>query len=191
LSEALREEGFKTCANDPCLLFKDNVMVVLYVDNLGIAYCNKSNLNKLFSNLKSKGLTLTQKGLIQKINEAIGMSNSNYKWTPATQAALGIHPDGPPMEETWSYRSMVLYLSIPTLARTSASPSVKAPDSATNKRSVSVSAVKTLVHLLHRTCDMVMIVKPTGNVDFDCYVDADFAGLHGRDPDCSPTSAES
>ena len=84
----------------PCMLYKDTIMVVLYADDLGIAYCNKSNLNKLFSNLKSKGLTLTQKGLIQKINEAIGMSNSNYKWTPATQAALGIHPDGPPMEET-------------------------------------------------------------------------------------------
>ncbi len=62
LSEALREEGFKTCANDPCLLFKDNVMVVLYVDNLGIAYCNKSNLNKLFSNLESTGLSFTDRG---------------------------------------------------------------------------------------------------------------------------------
>ncbi|KAI2490133.1 hypothetical protein MHU86_24435 [Fragilaria crotonensis] len=33
---------------------------------------------------------------------------------------------------------------------------------------------------LHRTSDMGMIVKPTGTLDLDCYVDADFAGLHGR-----------
>ena len=39
---------------------------------------------------------------------------------------------------------------------------------------------------------MGMIVKPiTGNLDLDCYVDADFAGLHGRDPDRSPSSAKS
>jgi hypothetical protein len=88
-------------------------MVVLYVDDLGIAYSNESNLKKLFSNLESKGfnftregtftdflginfttnpangtLTLTQKGLIQKIKEATGMSNSNYNWMPAAQAKL-------------------------------------------------------------------------------------------------------
>ena len=99
LSGALRKEGFKTCANNPCLLYKDTIMVVLvYVDDLGIAYCNQSDLNKLFSNLESKRLnftrkgtftdflginftkdsangtlSLTPKGLIQKIKEATGM----------------------------------------------------------------------------------------------------------------------
>ena len=38
---------------------------------------------------------------------------------------------------------------------------------------------------------MGMIVKPTGDLAIDCYVDADFAGLHGRDPDYSPSSAKS
>jgi hypothetical protein len=101
-------------------------MVVLYVDDLGFVYSNESDLKKLFSNLESKGLnftrkgtftdflgiknfttnpaigtlTLTQKGLIQKIKEANGKSDSNYNWTPAAQAALGINPDGPPMEES-------------------------------------------------------------------------------------------
>jgi hypothetical protein len=46
LSQALREEGFKACANDPCLLNKDTIMVVLYVDDLGIAYRDQSNLDK-------------------------------------------------------------------------------------------------------------------------------------------------
>jgi len=34
LSEALKEEGFKTCINDPCLLYKDTIIVVVYVDDL-------------------------------------------------------------------------------------------------------------------------------------------------------------
>ena len=218
LSEALREEGFKPCANDPCLLFKDTIMVVLYVDDLGIAYSNQSDLEKLFANLESKSLsftregtftdflginftknptngtlTLTQKGLIQKIVDATGMSDSNYNWTPAAQAALGIDPDGPPMNESWSYRStvgMLLYLSTNTRPDIAFAVSQVARFSHNPKKS-HASAVKTLVRYLHRTCDMGMIVKPTGNLNLDCYVDADFAGLHGRDPDRSPSSAKS
>ena len=60
---------------------------------------------------------LTQKGLIQKTKEATGMLESNYNWTPASQVALGIDPNGPAMNETWSYRSivsMLLYLSTNT-----------------------------------------------------------------------------
>ena len=34
-------------------------------------------------------------------------------------------------------------------------------------------------------------MTPTGDLSLDCYVDADFAGLHGRDPDHSDTSAKS
>jgi hypothetical protein len=219
LSEALREEGFKKCANDPCLLYKDTIMVVLYVDDLGIAYSNKNDLKKLFSNLESKGLnftregtftdflginftknsangtlTLTQKGLIQKIKEATGMSDSNYNWTPASQAALGIDPDGPPMDESWSYRSivgMLLYLSTNTRPDIAFGVLSQVARFCHSPKKSHASAVKTLVRYLHRTGEMGMIVKPTGTLDLDCYVDANFAGLHGRDPDHSPSSAKS
>ncbi|KAI2495282.1 hypothetical protein MHU86_19253 [Fragilaria crotonensis] len=155
LSEALREEGFKACANDPCLLYKDT-MVVLYVDDLGIAYRDQNDLDKLFANLEAKGLTLLARarlltrhqfysrryewhadvdpeGLIQKIKEATGMSDSNYNWTPAAQAALGIDPDGSHDGEAWSYRSIVGMLSTcpQTLAPTSLSPSARSPGFAT------------------------------------------------------------
>ncbi|KAI2500677.1 hypothetical protein MHU86_13827 [Fragilaria crotonensis] len=55
LSEAHHEEGFKACAYDPCLLYKDTIMVVLYVDYLGIiAYRDQKDLDKLFANLEAK-----------------------------------------------------------------------------------------------------------------------------------------
>ena len=218
LSDALRDEGFKTCVNDPCLLYKDTILVVLYVDDLGIAYSSKTDLDKLFGNLEVRGLnftkegsftdflgikfkkddvkgtlTLTQKGLIQKIKDATGMSESNYNWTPASQVALGTDPDGPAMNETWSYRSivgMLLYLSTNTRPDISFAVSQVARFCHNPKRS-HASAIKTIVRYLHRTCDMGMIVKPTGDLSVDCYVDADFAGLHGRDPDRSPSSAKS
>ncbi|KAI2503664.1 hypothetical protein MHU86_10788 [Fragilaria crotonensis] len=218
LSDALRDEGFKSCANDPCLLYKDTIMVVIYVDDLGIAFSNQRDLDELFANLDAKGfsftkegtftdflginfvkdpkngtLTLTQKGLIQKIQEATGMKMSNSNWTPAGQAALGIDPDGPPMQESWSYRSvvgMLLYLSTNTRPDIAFAVSQVARFSHNPKKS-HASAIKTIVRYLQRTYDKGMIVKPTGDLTLDCYVDADFAGLHRRDPDSSPSSAKS
>jgi hypothetical protein len=53
------------------------------------------------------------------------MKLSNSDWTPAGQAALGIDPDGPPMQESWSYCSVVgmfLYLSTNTHIRRAPPP---------------------------------------------------------------------
>lgn len=60
-----------------------------------------------------------------------------------------------------------------------------------NPKQIHASAIKTIVRYLHCTAEMGMIVKPTGDLSIDCYVDADFAGLHGRDPDRSASSAKS
>ncbi|KAI2490134.1 hypothetical protein MHU86_24436 [Fragilaria crotonensis] len=116
LSEALREEGFKACANDPCLLYKDTIMVVLYVDDLGIAYRDQTTLTSSSPTWKRK-LKFYSRGHVHrlprhqfhsrrnewdpdphsegshsKIKEATGMSDSNYNWTPAAQAALESTP---------------------------------------------------------------------------------------------------
>jgi hypothetical protein len=44
--------------------------------------------------------------------------------------------------------------------------------------------------LLTACSDKGTIVTPTGDLSLDCFVDADFAGLHGCDPDHSDTSAK-
>ena len=58
-------------------------------------------------------ITMTQKGLIDKIIKATGLENCNPNWTPTTQVALGLDPEGKSMNEEWSYPSivgMLLYL---------------------------------------------------------------------------------
>jgi hypothetical protein len=52
-------------------------------------------------------IKLTQSGLIKKIIAATGLTECKPNWTPATKDALGIDPDGPPMNESWSYPSVV------------------------------------------------------------------------------------
>lgn len=216
--EAFTSQGFQQSKNDPCFLFKSTIMVVLYVDDVGIAYANQSDLDNLLDNLTKKGLeftregtftdflgikfvkdsinntvTLTQKGLIQKIIEATGMSDCNPNWTPAIQQTLGTDPDGEPMQENWSYPSivgMLLYLSTNTRPDISFAVSQVARFNHNPKRS-HASAIKTIVRYLKRTSDKGTIVRPTGDLSINCYVDADFSGLYGRDPDYAPSSAKS
>ena len=193
-------------------------MIVLYVDDLGVAYSNQKDLDKLFRYLELRGLeftcegtftdflgirftrdhanntiTLTQKGLINKIIKATGMEDCNPNWIPASQLSLGIDPEGPPLSESWNYPSivgMLLYLSTNTRPDITFAVSQVARFSHSPKRSHG-TAIKTIVRYLSRTIEFGMIVKPTGTLNLDCYVDVDFAGLHNRDPDRSTTAAKS
>ena len=184
--EAFTPQGFKQSQNDPCFLYKSTIMVVLYVDDVGIAYADQKDLDKRLDNLTKKGLeftkegtftdflgikfvkddvqntlTLTQKGLIQKIIEATGMQDCNPNWTPAIQQTLAIDPDGESMVKDWSYPSivgMLLYLSTKTRPDISFAVSQVARFSHNPKRS-HVSAIKTIVRYLHRTADKGTIVR--------------------------------
>lgn len=215
---AMLELGLKQSQHDPCLLYKGNLMIVLYVDDAGIAAPTQKEIDDFVQSLKEKGfqltqegsfseflgikfeennnngtITLTQKGLIQKIIAATNMEDCNPNWTPASSAALGIDPEGPPMDESWSYPSivgMLLYLSTNTRPDITFAVSQVARFNHSPKQS-HASAVKMIVRYLARTWDKGMIVKPTGDLAIDCYVDADFASLYGRDPDTSVTSAKS
>jgi hypothetical protein len=97
------------------------------------------------------------------------------------------------MCETWNYRSiigMLLYLSTNTRPDITFAVSQVARFSHAPKQS-HATAVKMILRYLKRTADFGMTVQPTGNLNLDTYVDADFAGLHGREPTHSSTSAKS
>jgi hypothetical protein len=223
LSSALLDLGFKQSAHDPCFMYKPNMMLVLYVDDAGIAAKDPADIDKLVNDLREKGFELTQegsfseflgikiassadrksvhmtqRGLIDKIVTTTGLEQSNLNWTPAAQAALGVDPDGEPMDSTevgfrWSYRSvvgMLLYLSTNTRPDITFAVSQVCRFTHSPKKSHAV-AVKMIVRYLRRTRDFGTIVAPSTKMNLELYVDADFAGLYRRDPDRSSSSARS
>jgi hypothetical protein len=218
LFATFQEMGFKACDADRCLLYKKNIMAVCYVDDVGLAATDKSLIDQLVQDFEARGfeltregsfseflgikmvkngssgtLELTQKGLIQKVIKATGMEHCNGNWTPATQVGLGTDPDGEPMAESWGYSSvvgMLLYLSTNTRPDIAFAVSQVARFSHSPKKS-HATAIKTIVRYLKRTHDKGMIITPTGKLDLQCYVDADFAGLFQREPDKNPTSVKS
>ena len=217
LWEALKRIGLKQSQHDPCLMFGKDLIVIQYVDDLGIAGKDMATIDNLIESLKKSGFELTkegtfaeylgiqyttlsngsilmnQPGLIQKIVDATEMNGCNPNRTPATKEALGMDPEGKRMTEKWNYRSivgMLLYLSTNTRPDISFAVSQVARFSHDPRQS-HASAVKTIVRYLAGTKEKGTIFHRPKKLHLDCFVDADFAGLHGRDPPEEPTSVKS
>ena len=127
---------------------------------------------------------MTQPGLIKKVIEATGMELSSTNKTPTSQTALGSDPEGSPIKETWKYSSvvgMLFYLSMNTRPDIAFAVSQVAQFNSNPKQS-HTSAVKMIIRYLLATSDVGIIFTPTSDFKVDFYVDADFAGLHGREP---------
>ena len=100
LLTALQDLGFTQSKQDQCLLYKKDCLVIVYVDDVGVAAPNPDLIDKFVMDLKQQGfeltkegsfseylgikfeenpddgtITLTQKGLIKKILQATGMEN--------------------------------------------------------------------------------------------------------------------
>jgi hypothetical protein len=215
---ALLDMGFTASTQDPCLLYKDNFLVIMYVDDVGAAAPSGDIIDNFVAELKSRGfeltkegtfseylgikfeedkdagtITLTQKGLIQKILTATGMTDCNPNRHPAAAAALGIDPDGLPYKEKWNYASvvgMLLYLSTNTRPDISFAVSQVARFNHNPKQS-HATALKMILRYLKGTADKGMIIKPTGKLNLEMWCDADYAGLYNRDPDTSASAAKS
>ena len=148
---------------------------------------------KFEKNLDDESINMTQKGLINKIIETIGMTDCNPNWTQASTTPLGTNPGGEPMDELWNYRSiigMLLYLTTNTRPNCAQAVSQAARFSHDPKKS-HATAVKTIIRYLHRTYDKEMIVRPTGVLSLEDSVDASFDGNYTVEPAEDPISVKS
>ena len=208
--------GFVQSKIDACLLMKDGMMIVVFVDDCAISYRNEADYIKFIADLRALSFELTeegefskflginfafkdntvhmtQTGLIDRIAAATGLTDSNPNHTPTHQEALGKDINGSAMTDTWSYRSvvgMLLYLSTNTRPDIAFAVSQVARFSNNPKQS-HATAVKTIIRYLVGTRDKGTLVTPTGKLDIKLYVDADFAGLFKVEAEADPDSARS
>ena len=114
------------------------------------------------------------------------MTDSN----PA-QVCLGSDVNGSPMKEKWGYPSldgMLLYLLTNTRLDITYAVSQVACFGSNPKQS-HASAIKIIVRYLAGTADKGVIFTPNDNFKINCYVDANFTGLHGQESENNPLSA--
>ena len=217
LMDSLRDMEFQPSDYDPCLLYKPGHLLIVYVDDACLSVARESDLDAFVESLRERGFVLkreaslseflgikfekdhdgsihlTQRGLIKKILSTAGMEDCKPIATPAQAQALGSDPDGEPMSEQWSYKSlagMLLYLSGNTRPDIAMAVSQVCRFSHDPKQS-HAKAMKHIFRYLKGTADMGTIVRPTGTLALDNYCDADFVGLYGSEPQSSSDSARS
>ena len=214
----LPELGFIQSEHDPCILCRSDMIIIVYVDDMGVAAERNESIDHLIKFLRSKGLDLeregsfqdylgirfthlpngsvhmTQSGLIKKIITATGMENCNPNKTPAAKTCLAKDTNGDNMNPTFSYRSvvgMLIYLSGNTRPDITFAVSQVARFTHAPKQS-HATAIKMIVRYLSATVDQGIIVPAfTGKLVLRCYIDADFAGLYRIDPAEDSSSTKS
>ena len=200
------------------MFFREGLIVITYVDDFGIAYKTKDRLEKFLKQLEEHSLShtreesfheflgiqidkqpdgtllLTQKGLINKTLEAANMVDCNTAPIPAQVAPLSSHKDAEPFEgKEFNPRSivgMLMYLATNTRIDIALVVSQVCRFTSDFKKP-HADALKQIIKYLKGTIDKGTIVKPEGDLNLKCWVDADFAGLYNREDNDDPSSARS
>jgi hypothetical protein len=203
---------------DPCLFVSDKVICLVYVDDTlfyspRVEYINEviEKLKALDMDLEVEGsvagflgvhiarnditgsISLTQEGLTKRIVDALGVATAPIKHTPAAADPLVKDVDGDPPNGTYNYASvigMLQYLQAHSRPDITYAVSQCARFIHGTRRSHEV-ALERIGQYLRGTMDKGLIFNPTGSLNVDCYVDADFAGLWSHEVRSDPSCVKS
>jgi hypothetical protein len=212
--------GFKQSLIDPCVFYKNGVILISWVDDCLIFAKNQELAQDLIQGLQktfvlteeddvsaylgvqlkmdeaTDTVTLSQPYLIERIIQELGLAvtDANVKDTPAVyKEILHRDEDGPDRKQSWNYRSligMLNYLAASTRPDILFAVHQCARFSANSKLSHE-RALKRIVRYLKGTKNKGIVLKPNPEEGIKCYVDADFAGGYHDDTKDDPVSVYS
>ena len=211
----LEKSGFKQSQHDPCLFISEKVICLVYVDDCLFFSKHQHDIDTAIEKIKDTGMdlekeddaagflgvdiqrddkagtvNLTQKGLIKKVIQALGVEDANPKLTPAPKDSLGRDLTGAPFCEDFNYASvvgMMMYLcnntrpdiafAVNQCARYTHHPTEK-----------HANYLRQVGKYLKGTDDKGLVLNPSknGDISITSYVDADFAGLWNKDEEHDP-----
>jgi hypothetical protein len=212
--------GFEPTAADPCLFIhkEHQIMVLNYCDDQIWLSPDNSLIEKYVKQLQDlnyyltleddvdmfgflginftrdgPNIELTQKGLIEKVITYTGLQDASTKDTPAATSPLGTDKEGTPFDEPWGYPAavgMLLYISSNTRPDIQFAVHQVARFSHCPKHSHG-QALKRIVRYLAGTRDKGIRFTPNLQEGLNCFVDANFAGMHGYEDEQDPVSVKS
>ena len=214
LKERLESIGFKQSSCDPCLFLKGEVTCLVYVDDCLFFGRDKSMLNKAIDDLKDAemdlnieddvagflgvlvrknedgSVSLTQTGLIDRVLTVLGLTSANGTQTPAPKSALPKDTNGDPFGEDYNYASVVgMLMYLACNSRPDIAFAVhQCARHKHNPTALHAKYLKQIGRYLRHTRDKGMIIKPAmeNSLHLECFADADFAGLFGREDNQDP-----
>ena len=202
LQKGLLKRKFKQSEVGPCLFYKKDLILIIYVDDCILMTPKPALVDEFLASMKTEykledegdisahlGINVTrpahdviklnQPALIKRIVDSIGLKDQRQHDTPAEHGKL-IHKDtdGPPRKMDFHYRSLIGQLNYLT---SSTRPDIQfathqcARYCNDPKLSHEVAA-KRIVRYLKGTMEQGLTLKVDKSKGFECYVDADFAG---------------
>jgi hypothetical protein len=208
LTERLIKQGLTASALDPCLFISSDLIVVIYVDDILIS----AEIDTLIDNLQKDDIylhkegtaegylgvdiskeggkiILCQEGLTKRIISALGLDSkfSTPVNTPAKSKAVGKDLDRRTTSGSINYASVIGMLLYLGHSRPDISFAMHQCAGYTHSPKQShEDALKRIGCYLKGTLTKGLILNPNDDFRIDCYPDADFAGLWGRDDKQDP-----
>ena len=218
LSTSLQELGFESAEDvDPCLFISEKVICLTYVDDCIFFAPNPKDIDKIVKLLRERKfelteeddvagflgiditktpthIKLTQKGLIQRIIDALQISDLHPVKTPATEV-IGKDLDGDPPDCAFNYASvvgMLWYLTNNSRPELTFAVSQAARFSFCPMRSHELALIR-IGQYLKGTSDKGLMLIPikTDTFVMDAYVDSDFLGIYGKEERADPDNVRS
>jgi hypothetical protein len=203
LRQQLLSLGFWQSVLDPCCYFRDDLILLCYVDDCLLFCPDDSKITNLVQELKRTFILeyqgdvaaylgidvaktfidtkpqfkLSQPHLIQCIIASIGLKDSRLHDTPAEPGKpLTKDYDGPDRAYNWSFRSMIGMLNYLCGTRPDILYSVhQCSRFYNNPRLSHEKAVKRIIRYLKHSPNEGILLRPDSSKGIQCFVDADFA----------------
>lgn len=218
LRTKLEEIGFNVDKNDACLFVKPGCIFVTYVDDGIFIAEDQSVIDQVLKDLDTQGLDfeemgslmdylgvhvgpsktsehsieLTQPDLTNRLIEVLGLTNAKIASTPA-EGPLGMCTNDEEASGLFNYRSvigMAMFLCNNTRMDCAMAVHQCARFTSNPKRTHEI-ALKRIGRYLLGTADRGLIIRPTKQMNLDCYVDADFCGVFNMEDGHDPRSVRS
>ena len=222
MGKGMKNIGFKPSKFNPCLYHRDDVILLVYINDCIMFGPNTQAIDQVVKDLRScpqqftvddqvdvvdflgiqikretdGSIQFSQPQLIDSIIQDLHLlPGSNPKSTPSvTSTLLHNDTDGPDMQQEFHYRSVIgklNFLEKSTRPDISVSVHQCARFSESPKKS-HAKARKQIGRYLLATRDKSIIIHPNKTRQFDCWVDADFAGTWSQeDAHIDPMTAKS
>ena len=202
---------------DRCLFISDKVICVLYCDDSILFAKDPADIDAVIAQLREeeleldeegdvagflgvhldrsecgKFITLTQRGLTEKVIEALNLDGQHPVHTPADDVLVKDENGDPPngTHNCGSVVGMSLHLCGHTRPDIQMAVSQVARFTHCPKRSHEL-ALERIGRHLKGTLDKGMILHPSDSLDIDAYVDSDFCGLWKKEDRSDATSVKS
>ena len=222
MDQGMREIGFKPSKFDPCLYYRGSVVFLVYISNCIVFGPSNQAMEQVVTDLRScshqftvddqgdvgdflgiqvqkqedGSIMLMQPQLVDSIIKDLHLqSSSNSKKTPSvTTSSLHKDTDGPEMTPDFHYCSVIGKLNF---LEKSTHPNISISMHQCmcfleNPKRSHTEAVKCIGRYLLSSRDKRLIIFSNELWHFDCWVDADFAGIwRHRDAHVDPMTSKS